>query len=656
MSDTDAINTKVARIRERYRNAVNEVREDANRQVKETREASELEKANLKKAYTADKQKLSEENQKTMQEYSKDISEKMDRQTDRFKSEVRDLKREHNRERYETSRDFSQRLEKVADDYRTKESLTDARNAEVLDQAKKNADSRMRRDAIQRAKEHEMFTSTTRDKMRELLDLNASDLREVSDRHSKELLQVNEYNLREKNRIRGELGEYINELKSDKKTEREQMLKEKNEAVGRVENAKKLERQRLESEFSNSINNLSDKAEKARQRTETNLLNQLNFERKLAQDNTRKNNNIVNDMVETTKTNNKIHENSLSNAKAKMDQAQKDAADRVLKNSQDFVERYDDLDRKHQKSRMDEKTRILANSRAEYNDLLHSKIDAVNREKRDGRIMINRYQQQLRGLQRDTELKVFETNQQAQKQIEENNHRHHDTLNAMTEKNQQALAEFKAQAYEDKTNLVEATRDRIADQGLALRKQYGEKISKMEADHSKKVEKLQKTLDDTISKYENLLRSNQQRNSDLYMDFQKTAQTEQKLLKNEFIQQMKDKEVENKYNMDETRKVYEQKLAEAKDQSDLRIMELTNRYENEIATERKNFYRVLKQKMSESQRALQSLSQRMDAEKKSLRMQMESRITDLQNENRKIRQLNVQRQEYLDKIEPEDLG
>ena len=140
------------------------------------------------------------------------------------------------------------------------------------------------------------------------------------------------------------------------------------------------------------------------------------------------------------------------------------------------------------------------------------------------------------------------------------------------------------------------------------------------------------------------------------MDFQKTAQTEQKLLKNEFIQQMKDKEVENKYNMDETRKVYEQKLAEAKDQSDLRIMELTNRYENEIATERKNFYRVLKQKMSESQRALQSLSQRMDAEKKSLRMQMESRITDLQNENRKIRQLNVQRQEYLDKIEPEDLG
>ena len=164
MSDTDAINNKVASIRENYRNAVNEVRADAKREVDHIRESSEAQQVERRAAYDADKNRITKENERTVSEYTKDISEKMDQQSERFRSEVNDLKKGHDRERYTSQRDFNNRLDKISEDYRTKEKLTGARSADLLDQAKKNADRRMERDAIKQARDRDMFTDTTRGK------------------------------------------------------------------------------------------------------------------------------------------------------------------------------------------------------------------------------------------------------------------------------------------------------------------------------------------------------------------------------------------------------------------------------------------------------------------------------------------------------------
>lgn len=656
MSDTEALSNKLSAARDNFRKSVREVRENAEKEIDNIRKTSEIRETNQKEAYKKDRAKLENESRETVDRYVKQSTERMEEATQKYRNEVQQMQKKHDRDRFVESQALNEKLGRISDQYRTRQELSDARNSELLNQVKKSVDDRQKKDAVRIAKERAQFTETTQDKMRDFLDKQVGEIKNVSDRHQKDILEVNEYNLRDKNRVKNSLNAYIDEMKVNNKAEKELLLKEKREATERGENARTMERARLEKEFSKTIDNLSGKAEADRARTERNLLEQLNFERKQFQDSTRKNSNIVNDMVETTKTNNKIHENQMKNAKAKMDVIRKNATADVIKNQREFNDRYDQLDRKHQKARTGEKTRLLAESRQNYNELLNNKIEAVNKEKRDGRIMLNRYQQQLRGLRRDTDLKIFENNQETKKLLRANNERHYNMVNKMTERNQDALSDYKQQVHEEKSALVEQTRDRVAETGLNLRKYYETKIGNMSDTHIKKMEKMQETLDDTIRKYENLLRDNQLRNADMFDEFQRIAQTEQKLQKQEFTQQVKDKEAQFKYRLDETRRTYEGKLSEAKEQAELRIMELTNRYENEIATERKNFYRVLKQKMTESQRSLQSLSMRMDAEKKALRTQMESRITDLQNENRKIRQLNVQRREYLDKIEADDVS
>jgi hypothetical protein len=656
MSDTEVLSNKLSAARDNYRKSLREVRANAEKEIDNIRNTSEIRENNQKEAYKKDKAMLENENKQTVDQYVKQTTERMEAATKKYRDDVKDMQTKHDRERYVETQNINEKLNRISDQYRTRQGLTEARNADLLSQSKKSMDDRMKKDAINLQKEREAFTETTQNKMRDFLDKQSKEIKTVSDRHQKNILENNEYNLRDKNRVKNSLNDYIDELKADRTAERELLLKDRKEAIARGEKAKALERGRLEKEFAGTIDNLSGKAEADRARTERNLLNQLKFERKQFQDSSRKSTNIVNDMVETAKTNNQIHENQMKNAKAKMDMIRKMATGDVIKNQREFNERYEKLDIKHQKARTDEKTRLLADSRQKYNELLNNKIESVNKEKRDGRIMLNRYQQQLRGLARDTDLKIFENNQETKKLLRTNNERHYKMVNKMTERSQDALADYKEQVHEEKSKLIEQTRDRVAETGLSLRKYYETKMGAMSDTHSSKMEKMQETLDDTIRKYETLLRDNQLRNAEMFDEFQRIAQTEQKLQKQEFNQQVKDKEAQFKYNLDGTRRTYEGKLSEAKDQAELRIMELTNRYENEIATERKNFYRVLKQKMTESQRSLQSLSMRMDAEKKALRTQMESRITDLQNENRKIRQLNVQRREYLEKIEADDVS
>lgn len=656
MSETDALASKLSTARDNYRQAVREVRADADRQIDHVRKTSEIREQNQTEAYKKDKALTQKEYKTTLDTYNEQSRSRMEDATRKYLEETQDLKNAHDRERFIQTRTNQEKLDRISDSYRTRQELSDARSKEAIDQVKTNADRRQKSDKLSNEKERQEFTENTRLKMRDMLDKTSGEIKTVSDRHQKDMLQTNEYNLREKNRLRNSLESYIDELKTDRSEERALLLKDKQDAIARGEANKMAERVRLEGEFANTIDSLSERAEQSRARTERNLLGQMDFERKQHQDSSRKNSNIVNDMVETAKTNHQIHENQMKNAKAKIDLIRKQSTGEVVQNQREFNDRYNALDRKHQKKRTEEKTQILTESRGDYNELLNSKIEAVNREKRDGRIMLNRYQQQLKGLRRDTDLKIFENNQETKKLLMTNNERHYNLVNKMSERNQEALADYKQQVHEEKSALIEETRDQVAETGLNLRKYYEEKIANMTDNHNKKTENLESTLESTIHKYENLLRDNQLRNAEMFDEFQRIAQTEQKLQRKEFSQQLIDKEAQFKYKMDETRGVYEGKLSEAKDQSELRIMELTNRYENEIATERKNFYRVLKQKMSESQRTLQSLAMRMDAEKKALRTQMESRITDLQNENRKIRQLNVQRREYMDKIEAEDIS
>lgn len=656
MSETDALSSKLSAARENYRRSVREVREDADRQIENVKNTSEMREQNQTEAYKKDKALTQAEYQSTLDNYTQKSRERMEEATNKYLENVEALKKNHDRQRFVESQEQKNKLNRIADSYRIRQDLSDARSKETLDQLKSSVDRKKNLDKLENEKEYKELTETTQSKMRDLMDKTTGEIRSVSDRHEKELLKVNEYNLRDKNRVKNSLESYIDELKTNRTSERDLLLKDKHDAVARGEKEKQAERLRLESEFANTIGNLSEKAESDRARTERNLLNQMNFERKQAQDNSRKNSNIVNDMVETSKTNYQIHDNQMKNAKVKIDMIRKQSTGEVVRNQREFNDRYDELDQKHQKKRTEEKTAILSETRGRYNELLNNKIEAVNREKRDGRIMLNRYQQQLKGLRRDTDLKIFENNQETKKMLQANNERHYNMINKMTERNQEALADYKQQVHEEKSVLVEQTRDQVAENGLNLRKFYENKIINMTDNHNSKVEKLESTLDDTIRKYENLLRDNQLRSAEMFDEFQRVAQTQQKIQKKEFSQQLSDKEMQFKYKMDETRGVYEGKLSEAKDQSELRIMELTNRYESEIATERKNFYRVLKQKMNESQRTLKSLAMRMEAEKKAMRTQMESRITDLQNENRKIRQLNVQRREYMDKIEPEDVS
>ena len=439
MSESEALTSKLSAARVKYRKSVEEVRENARKKIEDIKKSAQNTQNNQKAAYNKDRMRIENEARDTLDKHIKKSTDRMEEATDKYRENIGEMQKKHDRERFLESQAINEKLNRISDQYRIRQDLNKARSNELLNQVKKSVDDRQKQDILRIAKERDEFNETSRDQMRDFLNKQSLEMKDLSDRHQKEMLEVNEYNLKDKNRVKNSLNAYIDELKASNKTEKDLLIKDKKEATERYKQARMLDRARLEKEFATSFERLSSKTHNDQARKEKELLRQLNFERKLFEDDSRKKSNIVNDMVETTRTNKLIHEGQMRNAKARMDLIRQQTIDSVHKNQKEARSRYEMLDRKHLAARRSEKERILNDSRQKYNDLLNNKIEAVNKEKSDSRIMVHRYQQQLRGLLRDSDLRIFENNRDTKKLLSENNEHHIKMVNRMTARNKEAL-------------------------------------------------------------------------------------------------------------------------------------------------------------------------------------------------------------------------
>ncbi|MGB0454455.1 MAG: hypothetical protein ACPGJV_12160 [Bacteriovoracaceae bacterium] len=655
MSGTDQVNLKVNRLRKRYQDAIEDVRKENEQNLSELKKSYEAKNQTAVDNYKKDRERIEQKNLESIERYKEKLSETMSKKSQDYEDSVRQMKKDYENLNKKDREGVQEKLNRISNEYNEKERTLDQRTFDQVFEVKRQADRRQLRDRIGFSQDMELYEEHTKDRMRELGNSNAKEIKDLNNRHKDFLLASNTRHIQEKEALKKNLMDYAGKLKNQNTDEKSAMRETFENNIKAINENKNFQQVKMEKNYSGIIQNNAAKAEQQRRTTEKDLLNQLDDVKKQAFDRSRRNNTVVNELKTTNRTNQRVNEQMMGEVKRKIKLVGQRGNDKINVAEDNFQKQLNELGRQNQNSRIREREALLSQANEEKNQIITDKIATVNREKQDNKIEVSKYQQQLRDQERSNQIRLFEANLANKKMLQQRSIERSQQMSEVSERNRNALKAMQENHENEKIEYMEETRDRVAKTDLNLRKTFGDKISKLEQRQEQQVQMLQDTLDRTIKKYEALLVSTKNQGMQELEDFKKLAKDQMDIQKKNFQHVLEQKELDRINEKTSMKQEFAKKLTDTKEAEELRVMDITNRYERQINTERKNYYKALKQKLTEAHRQLENLRNRSEVEKNNIRVQLNTRISDLQRENLKIRQLNEERKQYLDPVDPDKI-
>tara|TARA_Y100000768_G_scaffold388782_1_gene387153 strand:- start:8545 stop:9507 length:963 start_codon:yes stop_codon:yes gene_type:complete len=218
------------------------------------------------------------------------------------------------------------------------------------------------------------------------------------------------------------------------------------------------------------------------------------------------------------------------------------------------------------------------------------------------------------------------------------------TLNQINASNEMAMSDLREEMTKEQSRFIEDTREKVHDKMADMKVNYEDKVRKTESSLSQKLEQKTKENETLTAKYEqklDVLRTKSAKELEALKKLEHDKREEDKKANERALASQRREFQKNIMSM---KREYDQKLDRAKANSDLHVTKLTERYENQIATERAEHNKELQRQNSMLKTEYNRLAEQNKLEKDSIINQYEIKLNKLREANRVANEIKNSRQ------------